>query len=243
MATMLTALLLVSLFYLTALRGRTAAILPKPSANEFVSTVSALPVSPFTFGRRNFASLAPATVSLYLEGSNPRLFLEKRLVASERSLLETKVGLNLDEITSFFEPEFAYLEASSSAAIVGVGKDPEFLRERAARLSGPSVKAEVLDEYFVAANSASLLKDIEAAYKKTTLPLTLTAKFQELVRRLPESGQLFIYGESQSDGESALRYYFGSKLRLSSTPVSGTSFVVSAVSGSTVIKGLNASPK
>lgn len=239
-AALLSVLLALSLLYSTVIRGRNLGSFQKDSVNEYVSTISALPVSPYSFGRQSLASLAPANVTLYLESSNPKLFLQKRLGPTGRALLETKVGLNLDEIASFFETEFAYIEASNSAALIGVGKDPEFLKERAGKLSGEKIKAQVLDNYFVVATSATLLKDVEGAYKKTALPLTLTAKFQETLRRLPREGQLLIYGESQDDARAALRYYFGNKLSAAFTALSGTSFVVNGVSGSTVIKGLNA---
>ena len=237
---LLAVLLFGSLLYLQISRTKSSGALLRPSSNEFVSTVSALPVSPFSFGKQNFASLTPASVDLYLEGSNPELFLERVLSPANKKSLESKVGLNLDEMTSFFEGEFAYVESSGSAAMIGVGKDMDFLKDRAAKLSGESLKVQVLDQYFAVSNSDNLLKDIGAAYKKTTLPLSLTAKFQETLRHLPSAGQVLIYSENLDDALLAFRLYFGFKLDLAVSSLRGTSFVVNGISGSTVIKGLNA---
>lgn len=235
----LVSILFFSVYYLTILKNEPPKVLLKPSSNEFVSTVSALPISPFKFGDYNFASLTPAAADIYLEGSNVKLFLEKFLSPSDNNTLESKVGLNLDELSSFFEPGFALVEASSSAALIGLGKDMDFLKERSGKLSGEKLKSQVLDQYFVVSDSEALLKDITNAYKKIALPLSMTARYQETVRHLPVTGQLFIYSESLDFAISAFKIYFGEKLRLPVSSLSGTSFVVTAINGSTVIKGQN----
>jgi|GEM_PF-3753815 len=240
LTSVLTVLLFASFVYFGAFKTENYKAIIRPSSNEFVSTVSALPISPFGFGKQNFTSITPNSVDLYLESSNPKLFLERVLSAGDKKILESKVGLNLDEITSFFEPEFAYVESSSSAAVLGVGKDLEFLSNRSTKLSGEKVKTLVLDQFFIVSSSDDLLRGIENAYKKVTIPLSLTAKFQETVKHLPTSGQVLIYSESLDSTLAAFKYYFGSKLNLAVASLSGTSFVINGVSGSTVIKGLNA---
>lgn len=233
-------LLFISLVYLGAFRYKSNAPLLRPSSNEFVSTISALPISPFNFGKQNFASLTPVSIDLYLESSNPKLFLDRFLSTGDKKSLESKVGLNLDEMTSFFDPEFAYVESSGSAALAMVGKDLDFLKDRAAKLSGERLKIQLLDQYFIVSNSSSLLRDMENAYKKVALPLVLMSNFQETVRHLPGTGQVLIYSQSIESARSALSYYFGNRLNLAVSSLSGTSFVINGLSGSTVIRGLNA---
>ena len=231
--------LVVSVFYLLAIRKSLQTPLLKPSSNEFVSTVSALPISPVKFGKYDFASIVPASASLYLEGNNLRLFLDKFLGSEDKKNVESKVGLNLDEVSSFFEPEFALVASPSSIALIGIGKDSDFLKERSLKLAREKIKSQVMDQYFVVSDSEPLLRDIQNTYKKISLSLTMTAKYQETVKHLPDLGQILIYSENLESTMFALKMYFGEKLRSPISFLSGTSFVITAGNGSTVIKGIN----
>lgn len=231
-------ILLFSVLYLRTRGNLVSSVLLKPTSNEFVSTISALPVSPVNFGKYNFGSLVPASAELYLESYNPKLFLEKLLDSQDQRDLESKVGLSLDEITSFVEPEFAFVESSSSAALIVVGKDLDFLNSRADKISDPKFKTLSVDSYFIISNSESFLREISLTQAKSVLSLASLAKFQESLKNLPKNGQILLYSSSLERSILALRIYFGHFLDLAVSSLSGTSFVVSADAGNVVIRGL-----
>lgn len=236
------ALLMILIFSLVYLRARPVFYAPIPASplvNEFESTISALPISPFNFGKYNFASLVPADADLYLESYNQKLFLEKLLESKTLKDVQDQVGLNLEETTSFFEPEFAYVESSSSAALIGVAKDLEFLKSRSAKISDPRVKWLAADPFFVIANSSAFLKEIENTSQAKSLSLSSLAKFRESLKNLPPQGQILIYTTTSAQKLSAFQIFFGHNLDAVLSLLKGQSFVVTAMKGSVLVKGLN----
>lgn len=232
----------VSLF-LTGYFGRPRQpVSPTPLSNEFVSTVSALPVSPFDFGKYPLADLAPAQTSLYLESSNLRVFLEKFLSQAQVDRLQSLSGLNLSEIASFFEPNFALIEdlsaSPSASALIGVGKDLEFIKERVNKIgSQTNLETAIIGPYFIISNSSQYLKEISQTAAKTNLSLSATAPFSEAKKHLPASGQVFIFARNLPSTVKGISALFGDSLKSSFYGLRGTSFVITIKSGSTVIEG------
>ncbi len=232
-------LLSLSLFYLSRKMELSPPTAPRSSNNEFISTVSALPISPFAFGKYQFGSLSPATVEFYLESSNPKIFLEKLFGEKERRELEEKVGLNLSEISSFFEPNFAYIKSATGSAFLTVGKDLDFLKDRTNKFGRQErLHSRVLSNYFVVSDSLSLLAEIESVYQKTDLPLSLTARYREVQKALPPEGQIFVQATDVESLKAALGVYFNGKLDSAFESLRGSSFVITVVGGSTVVRGL-----
>lgn len=205
--------------------------------NQAASTASALPLSPFSFGRAHFDKLAPTASDLYLEGNNPKLFL--KLLLKEKALvaLEERSSLNLEEITSFFESDFAYLKVASASAFLTVGKDPDFIKERIKKLADENIKAAMIDDYLIVADSKELLKEILESYQGILPSLSLTAKYLETAKALPKIGQLLVYSSDRNYLISALDIFFGEKITQSLKEIHGNSLVITVENGGTVLKG------
>ncbi len=215
----------------------------QPTANDFVSTVSALPQAPITFGKEVYAGLTPAKADLYLEGGSLKNFLAKFLDSAGQKRLEETLGLTLEESVSFFEPSFVFIKSASGSALLSQTRDLDFTKNRLIKLQKSEVsknfQADLVGDVLVVSDSLSLLDDVRAVSKKSQLSLLMKAGFLESLKKLPREGQLFIYSSNLENVLYALRIFFGSGLENALGALRGTTFVVTSRNGSLVLIGPN----
>lgn len=213
----------------------------KPTANDFVSTLSALPQATITFGKDAYTSLTPAATELYLEGGSLKNFLTKFIDGASQKLLEESLGLTLEETTSFFDPSFAFIKSASGSALLAQSRDREFVKSRITKLQKDgglqNLQVDLLGDVLVVSDDLNFLSDIRAVSQKTQLSLAMTAQFLETLKKLPRQGQLLIYSSNLESVSSALKIFFGSGLENALDSLRGTSFVISSRSGSVVLVG------
>lgn len=238
-------ILVLSYFYLE--RSRIPRRLVAPSSHEFVSTLAALPLAPVFFGKPQFADLAPADADLYLEGASLKNFLSSFLSLEARRQIEVRTSLTLEELTSFFDSPFAFVRIfsneSTASALLAVSRDPEFVGRRVAKLAAEKNLGELktisLGSYFIVSDSSDLIREISRTYEKTSLALSMTAAYLEALKKLPDQGQLLIYGRSARSLNPALHIFFGQALDEPAQSLGSRALVVGSSSGSTVLKGIH----
>lgn len=215
----------------------------KPTANDFVSTVSALPQATINFGKDTYTSLTPAATKLYLEGGSLKNFLAKFLDGASQRLLEERLGLTLEETVSFFDPSFAFIKSASGSALLAQSRDREFVKSRITKMQKDgglkNLQIDLLGEVLVVSDSLNFLNDIRAASQKTQLSLSMTAQFLETLKKLPRQGQLLIYSSDIESVYLTLKIFFGPNLENALNSLRGTSFVISSRSGSVVLVGIH----
>lgn len=201
---------------------------------SFVATFSALPIAPANFDLLSYAALAPATSDLFLTGFGLKYFLTQLLSREQVKTTEALVGLNTDEIVSFFENNFAHLRQASRSALLLTGKDPEFIKSRLAKIPTSFGRSFVFSAQVILSDDETFLKEIKATADGTNLSLAQTARFQEAVKDLPRQGQFFILGRLPADLFVPLEIYFGPSVFDSVKTLKGLALVVSAQGGNAV---------
>lgn len=223
--------------------GRPRGPVLKPTANDFVSTISALPQAPVNFGKEAYPALTPATADLYLEGGSLKNFLLKFLDGQSQKRLENHLGLTLEEAISFSEPSFAFIKSASASALLTRSRDLEFVKSRLSKLQeGPALEnlqVDLVGDVLVVTDSATFLRDIRQTSQKSQLSLSMTAGFLETSKKLPREGQLFIYSSNLENVFRVLKIFFGPGLESAVGSLRGTAFVVSNRSGSVVLEGIH----
>lgn len=210
----------------------------EPPANEFVSTVSAIPVAPFELTGNIFSDILPAEAAFFIRSRSPILLLRRVMSEKLGEEFTKKTGLTLNEAVSFIGEDYAYAEMTEGFAFLSKVKDTDFIRAKLTEFSKEEVRGQLLDDILVVSNSNEILKKVSQAAKKTTLPLSQLTDFSEGRRRLPETGQAFIYTKDSDSLKKALNIFFGGGLDEASVKLQGKAFVVDSVSGSLKITGV-----
>lgn len=216
------------------LRAPVAGVFSPLDQKSFVATFSALPIAPDSFDAHNYARLAPATSDLYLTGFGLKYFLTRLLSGEQVKRIETLVGLNTDEIVSFFENDFAYLKQASSSALLLTGKDPEFIKGRLAKIPVSALRSFVFSAQVILSDAEPFLNEIKATAQGTNLSLAQTARFQEAVKELPSQGQIFSLGLSPTAIFAPLEIYFGAPVLELRPTFRSSALVVSAQGGNAI---------
>lgn len=211
---------------------------PVPSApkNEaFVADIS-FEVPNHPFSAKGLSEIVPADVDLYLESIDPEILLPSLASAEDwaraESFFSEKLGLNVSEVTSFLEDEFAVVQESTGSAFLARVRDTDFVEQKIADVEEyeglpagrQGWQAKMVNGFLVVSNSSELIHAIEEAQKKLTLNLSLTAGFAEARQKLPRTGQMFYYGKK--------------KLEFIPDSVVGEAFVIAKKNGGTLVVGL-----
>ena len=203
--------------------------LPSAPKNEaFVSAIS-FEVPNHPFSAKGLSEIVPADVDLYLESVDPEILLPSLVSAEDWSEVEKffdeQVGLSPTEVASFLEDEFAVVQESTASAFLARVKDVDFLEQKIEEVgSHEGWQAKMVNGFLVVSNSPELIHAVEEAQKKLTLNLSLTSGFAEARKKLPKTGQIFVYGKK--------------RLEFIPDSVTGEAFVVSKKDGGILITGL-----
>jgi len=176
---------------------------PAPKNEIFLAEVSfKIPNHPFS--AKGLSEIVPAEVDLYLESIDPEVLLPSLILEDEWAGIEAvfseRVGLSAPEAASFLEDEFAFIQEASASAFLARARDVDFLERKLVETEGgQGWEAKVAEGFLVMSNSPELIHAVEEAQKKLTLNLSLTSGFTEARKKLPKTGQIFVYGEKRLD--------------------------------------------
>lgn len=155
-----------------------------------------LGVPNFHYKENPFSPLAPQTVDWYLESTNPSVILSKILPPDKSKAIEEELSLTFKEIETYLSPRYALIRQATSSAFIAEMISIPFVQQVAAAAGEvEGFRGYILDKYLIVTNSESLLLAIEDCFNKLELSLALTPQFSEAVRKLPDSGQVFVYGQ------------------------------------------------
>lgn len=202
----------ISVYYFrTNLSRPSLPSLPSAPKNEVFVADIGFEVENHPFSAKGLSEIVPADVDLYLESIDPEILLPS-LVSDENwseveSFVSDQLGLNVSEATSFLEDEFAVVQESTASAFLARAKDVDFLEQKASEVGECEClpagrqgwQAKMVNGFLVVSNSSELIHAIEEARKKLTLNLSLTSGFAEARKKLPQTGQIFVYGEKRLD--------------------------------------------
>ena len=208
-------------------------------ANEFTSTVSALPVVPFELSSVDFASLVPAEATLFVQSRLPSLILQRLLGEEQEEEFNKKTGLTLSEATSFLGDDYAFAKTPGGFLFLFKVKDGEFIRTKIAEFSKDVLKGGLFEDTLVVSDSSEVIKEAEAAFNRKALSLSQVNEFFESRRRLPKSGQIFIYSKDKEMVREGLQMVFGKDIAGENlSQLTGSSFVIDSALGSAKIIGV-----
>lgn len=210
-----------------------------PLTNEFVSTVSALPVSPFDLSRPTFSEIVPADVPVFWQSRSPVILLRRLLGESEKEDLAEVTGLTLDEAVSFLDEDYAFIGSESGSAFLARVKDSDFVKAKIAEAVDTRVKARLFGDRLVVSDSESVLKEISSVVGKSKLSLWQKTEFFDGLRQLPKVGQALIYVQKSSLLPGFLDRIFDSALFEGGlTGLSGQTFILDSSLGSVKVTGI-----
>lgn len=176
---------------------------------EFVSTSSALPVSPYDLTEFSFASLIPADAQLFIQSRLPMILLRKMISEEDGKKLTKITGLSLGEAVSFLADDYAYARIPEGSAFLGRIKSPEFVKSKITELTASPLSARVLSDILVVSGSSKTIEAILAVDKKSRLSLNQVAAFTEGRRNLPKFGQLVVYASDKNERTRFMTLIFG----------------------------------
>ena len=202
---------------------------PPATKNEAFAADVSFEIPNHPFSAKGLSEIVPADVDLYLESINPEILLPS-LVSSEdwegaQSFFDEQVGLSPTEVTSFLEDEFALVQESTASAFLARVKDVDFVEQKIEEVGEYNRwQAKMVNGFLVVSNSPELIHAVEEAQKKLTLNLSLTSGFAEARKKLPQTGQIFVYGKK--------------RLEFIPEDIKGEAFVITKKDGGILITGL-----
>lgn len=167
------------------------------------ATPSAIPRITFNNERaewlKYYASLVPQNIDFFLiTGHDTNLYLpqiEGELLAE----LETALGIEIKEALTYIEPEYALVQQASESALLATAKNPKFVQQLISPLTESGIQEytpKMHNTLLVVSNSESLHKQIENVIKNAELSMAQDPNFDSAKRKLPNKGQIFIFGKS-----------------------------------------------
>lgn len=209
-----------------------------PLANEYVSTVSALPVAPYNLAGVDFASLVPAPASLFIQSRTPALLLKRVLTDKNKEQFSKKTGLTLTEAFSFLSDDYAVAEMSEGFLFLSKVKDVDFVKAKIKEFSSEIIAGVVIDDILAVSDSPDILERVRSASSRKLLSLGQDAEFFESQRNLSKIGQALIFSRDQDSLKEGLRMLFGKEIiNTALDQLKGKSFVIDSASGSAKIVG------
>lgn len=185
------------------------------------------------FGEGSFSALSPSDIDFYLESSKPDILLTKFLKEGVREKIEGKLGLTLSEAASFLSADFCLIERFNKEtnkrelAFIAKAKAYDFVKANLEDINELfSYKSVLLGDNLVVYNSDELYEDIQGAFKKQILSLSLSAEFIETKKKLPVQGQIFIFQPRRPLEPSESR--FKPTISLIPEDLSNVGFVINA---------------
>lgn len=215
----------------------TQSVLP-PLANEYVSTVSALPVAPYNLADIDFASLVPAQASLFIQSRTPALLLKRALTDKDKEQFSKKTGLTLTEALSFLGDDYAVAKMSEGFLFLSKVKDVDFVKVKIKEYSNEVIAGVVVDDVLAVSDSPDILDKVGLASSRKLLSLTQDSEFFESQRNLSKVGQALIFSRDKDSLNDGLQTLFGTEIvNTDLDQLKGKSFVIDSASGSTKIVG------
>ena len=211
---------------------------PLPLANEYVSTVSALPVAPYSLADTDFASLVPKEASLFIQSRTPALLLKRMLTDKNKEEFTKKTGLTLTEALSFLGDDYAVAEISEGFLFLSKVKDVDFVKAKVKEYSNEIITAVVVDDVLAVSDSPDILDKVNFASSRKLLSLTQDSEFFESQRNLSKVGQALIFSRDKDILKEGLQMLFGKEIiNADLDQLQGKSFVIDSASGSAKIVG------
>ena len=211
---------------------------PLPLANEYVSTVSALPVAPYSLADTDFASLVPKEASLFIQSRTPALLLKRMLTDKNKEEFTKKTGLTLTEALSFLGDDYAVAEISEGFLFLSKVKDVDFVKAKVKEYSNEIITGVVVDGVLAVSDSPDILDKVNFASSRKLLSLTQDSEFFESQRNLSKVGQALIFSRDKDILKEGLQMLFGKEIiNADLDQLQGKSFVIDSASGSVKIVG------
>ncbi len=209
-----------------------------PLANEYVSTVSALPVAPYNLADTDFASLVPSQASLFIQSRSPALLLKRVLADKDKEQFSKKTGLTLTEAFSFLGDDYAVAEMPEGFLFLSKVRDVDFVKAKIKEYSNEIIAGVVIDDVLAVSDSPGILDKVISISSRKLLSLGQDTEFFESQRNLSKMGQALIFSRDQDLLKEGLRMLFGKEIiNMDLEQLKGKSFIIDSAAGSVKIVG------
>lgn len=209
-----------------------------PPVNEYVSTVPALPVAPYSLEEAGFASLIPSEASLFIQSRTPALLLKRTLTEQNKEQFSKKTGLSLTEALSFLSDDYAYAKLPGGFLFLSKVKDVDFVKSKIREYSNEVIGGIVVGDVLAVSDSPDILNKVNLSSNRKLLSLEEDSEFFESRRNLPKIGQATIFSRDGDLFREGLVLLFGKDaINADLDQLKGRSFIIDSVSGSLKIIG------